>query len=114
MVIQVSESATTLERFREILRDNYGIERCANFTFFNQTGVEITEDTFVLIKDGEIVYYETAQGKQFDFNNILAQYEVLEKVGKGGFGSVHRARHRDTGKVVAVKYIDISAISSLP
>jgi len=32
-------------------------------------------------------------------------YELSEKVGEGGFGTVHSARHRRTGEVVAIKAI---------
>jgi serine/threonine protein kinase len=33
----------------------------------------------------------------------VGNYELLEKVAEGGMGSVYRARHRDTGAIVAVK-----------
>jgi len=113
MVIELSDTAITLESFKEILHENYGINQCNSFTFFNQSGIEIVDDTFILIKDGETVYYEMVQGKTFDFNNILSQYEVLEKLGKGGFGSVYRAKHKDSNKIVAIKYIDITENSNL-
>ncbi len=112
MPIEVPESATTLERFKEILHEEHGVENSANFNFFNQDGVEIRNDTFILIKDGEIVYYERTPGTPFDFNNILAQYEILEKLGKGGFGSVHRGKHKETNKLVAVKYMDLTEYSN--
>jgi serine/threonine-protein kinase len=34
---------------------------------------------------------------------LTASYELLTKIGQGGMGIVHRARHRETGKIYAVK-----------
>lgn len=80
-VIKLFEQITTLKQFKEILYESYGIEQCDSFTLFNQSGIEVTDDMFILIKDGEIVYYEVVQRRGFDFNNIFAQYEVLERLG---------------------------------
>lgn len=38
---------------------------------------------------------------------FLERYEVLEKVGEGGFGDVYRARQRTTGQTVAIKVLRI-------
>jgi serine/threonine protein kinase len=35
----------------------------------------------------------------------VAQYDLLNKIADGGMGTVYRARHRDTGEVVAVKIV---------
>jgi len=42
--------------------------------------------------------YPTAQGWRID-----DFYELMHMVGEGGFGTVHAARHRRTGEVVAIK-----------
>ena len=39
-------------------------------------------------------------------------YELTAKIGKGAFGSVHRAKNKITGKVYAIK--TISKISNSP
>ena len=33
----------------------------------------------------------------------VGDYELVEKIAEGGMGSVYRARHRDTGEIVAIK-----------
>jgi eukaryotic-like serine/threonine-protein kinase len=35
----------------------------------------------------------------------IGQYDELSKIAEGGMGTVYRARHRDTGEVVAVKIV---------
>ena len=34
-------------------------------------------------------------------------YDLIEKVAEGGMGSVYRAKHRDTGQIVAIKIMPI-------
>lgn len=38
----------------------------------------------------------------------MSYYEIGEKLGEGGFGSVYRATHSVTRERVAVKFIDLS------
>lgn len=36
---------------------------------------------------------------------VLGDYELLEKLGKGSYGLVVKAKHRETGKLCAIKHI---------
>lgn len=38
-------------------------------------------------------------------SEVMAGWAILEKLGEGGFGSVRKARHTETGEVAAVKFM---------
>jgi len=63
-----------------------------------------------LIHNNETLYIEN-HGNKFDNNNILELYDISDQLGQGGFGSVHKATHKETGQIVAIKYIDITECS---
>jgi hypothetical protein len=112
-MLNISDSLNSLERFRELLQEDYSIKLSESGKLFTSEGTEITDDTLVLLKPKDTIFIETQPGRGFDNNNILEQYTVLERLGKGGFGSVHKVKHKDTGQLAAIKYIDITDCSTI-
>ena len=47
-------------------------------------------------------------GARFDHSAYLDDFETIKAVGEGGFGQVFLMRHKETGKEIAVKRMDIS------
>jgi serine/threonine protein kinase len=47
-----------------------------------------------------------------DAKALLEQYELISKIGSGGFGTVSKAWNRTTGSVVAIKHIHLRSGSS--
>jgi serine/threonine protein kinase len=68
------------------------------------------DDDVIYLRDNDTLYYDN-KGKEFNSNQILDQYEKLDKLGQGGFGSVFKGRHKETGALVAIKYIDLTESS---
>ena len=112
-MIEIPESANSLDAVREILKEEHSMKHIDNCKLFNSEGNEVSEGTLILIKDKEIVYLEPQPDRPFDYANILEQYKILGQVGEGGFGQVHKAQHKITQQIVAIKYIDITSCSIL-
>ena len=77
---------------------------------YGSCGEMLSGDEMILVQDGGTVYYDP-YGHKFEPNNILAQYKIIEKLGKGGFGTVSKAEHIETGQIVSIKHIDITEYS---
>ena len=98
---------------REIINEEHSIKYKSTCRFFNQEGNEITEDAIILLNDNEVIYAEPSLKHSFDFNMILSQYQIIDKLGQGGFGKVLKAQNRQSKEYVAIKYINITEYSTL-
>ena len=67
------------------------------------TDMDVDTDMETTAKTAAVVVRRVA-----DVREITAEYEVLEKIGTGGFATVARARERATGREVAIKVVDKS------
>ncbi len=113
--MEVPEGLDSLDRLREVLREDCGLSGLSDSSrFFSHEGMELSDSTLVLLVPGDLLYVERDPSKSFDPQNILGQYTVLSPLGKGGFGSVHKAEHFETHEIVAIKYINITDYSIFP
>lgn len=73
---------------------------------FYSNGIECTdidhieEDEVLLVSSGEDFVASEGQGSQ-----VVGNYLVHEKLGQGGFGSVMKGVHAETGEAVAIKFV---------
>ena len=67
-----------------------------NSKIYLQTGVELFKDDLIMLKNGDFVYFDP-NGEPYNTSHILDQYQKLQLLGQGGFGSVFKARHNETG-----------------
>ncbi len=74
---------------------------------YSQQGIQLHDDDVLYLRDGETLYYDY-KGRDFDSTQIVDQYAKETLLGQGGFGSVYRGRHKETGQLVALKYIDLT------
>eukprot|EP00831_Metopus_contortus_P066898 TRINITY_DN5966_c0_g1_i1.p1 TRINITY_DN5966_c0_g1~~TRINITY_DN5966_c0_g1_i1.p1 ORF type:complete len:322 (-),score=67.76 TRINITY_DN5966_c0_g1_i1:328-1293(-) len=106
--IEVSEDINNMEDLKEALyAENKSLKFGDMTIFYSSDGVMLSGHTLVLVKDGDTIYMDP-HGNKFDEKNILEQYQIVSKLGKGGFGTVHKAQHIETGKQIAIKFIDIT------
>lgn len=67
----------------------------------------------ILLNNNEVIYVEPSPKRSFDFTMILNQYQIMGKLGQGGFGKVLKAQNQSTKELVAIKYIDITEYSNI-
>lgn len=112
LAIEIPSGTCSVECVKEALREGHKLKHMGSYLFYTQDGFRLTDDNVVLLKDQDTIYIET-QERGFDYRNILELYSLVEQLGQGGFGKVHKVQHRLTGQCAAIKYIDITDCSNL-
>ena len=67
-------------RFREIAR----LLKFTRLRLFNEEGAEYFEDDLQFVKNNTSLY--ASRGEEFDPTNCFGEYEIVKKLGEGGFG----------------------------
>jgi serine/threonine protein kinase len=57
------------------------------------------------------LFFHLETGEDYNNAQIYYQYEIIKKIGEGGFGRVYLASHKETEQLKAIKLIDISNYS---
>jgi serine/threonine protein kinase len=70
---------------------------------FKNDGVELFEEDLKYLKDNDVLY--VSQGEDFNQENVINEFEQMESLGEGGFGTVVRAEHRVSKQHVAMKFV---------
>src|SRR5438105_11857727 len=55
---------------------------------------------------------EDVKGAQLTAGKSVGNYDLLQKIADGGMGSVYKARHQNTGDVVAIKIVPANMASN--
>ena len=74
------------------------------FKLYSKEGVEIQQQDLIFIQPYDVLYIDL-NNNQFNYGQILDQFEILEKIGQGGFGSVYKIKEKNTLKIYAMKTI---------
>lgn len=74
---------------------------------YSQQGIQLHDDDVIYLRDQDTLYYDY-KGRAFDTTQIVDQYTKEQLLGEGGFGKVYKGRHKETGQLVALKYIDLT------
>ena len=74
---------------------------------YNKMGIALLEDDIGLMSHGDVVYI-ALNGENFNYCAILDDYELGRTLGVGGFGKVLLGKSKETNKLVAIKFTDVS------
>lgn len=88
-----------------------------NLRIFTVEGIEVfaddiqyqKHDTVLYVSCNGIDYQYIILGEEYDTSTGFKQYEMLHRLGSGGFGTVLLARHRFTKKKFAIKIVNTSS-----
>mmetsp|Transcript_60616 Transcript_60616/g.128373 ORF Transcript_60616/g.128373 Transcript_60616/m.128373 type:complete len:570 (+) Transcript_60616:110-1819(+) len=85
---------------------------------FFSNGVECTD--LEHIEDGEVIYISLGEPYQAAGDSshgqglqMIGNYVIHEKLGEGGFGSVMKGVHSETGEVAAIKFVSKSGFKQI-
>lgn len=84
---------------------------------FHSNGIECTEVD--LLDEGEVIYVSCGEpfkggGAEKGSNrSVVGSYIVAEMLGQGGFGSVMKGIHSETGEVAAIKFVAKSSFQQI-
>ena len=75
-----------------------------NLDFYNLNGFQLFEDDFPSIVNKDIIYV-TIEGQEFPFNEYIKEFEIIQEIGRGGFGIIFLVSHIITKEYRAIKKI---------
>lgn len=84
---------------------------------FYSNGVECTDLDH--IEDGEVIIISTGEpfkapkSGQGQGSQVVGNYIIHEKLGQGGFGSVMKGVHSETGEVAAIKFVSKASFKQI-
>ena len=94
-----------------MLEERMEFKNCKTLRLFTEKGVEIYENDLEFIKNGANLY--ASKGEEFDQHSCFSEYEILKKLGEGGFGKVVLGVHKKTQEKVAIKIVNTSLIGNI-
>ena len=97
---------SNLNNFKYLLDEDWEPkpECLKQIKIYSKEGVEIQEQDLFFIRPKDTLYIDLNKN-EFNYGQILDQFEILEKIGQGGFGWVYRIKEKETGKIYAMKTI---------
>ena len=99
-----------MQELIDLIHGQLHYKRTSETKLYTLKGMVIQDDDLGYLCHGDIIYYDH-NGSGFDSSSQVDSYKKLELLGKGGFGSVWKGKHRQNGNVVAIKYMNLSEYS---
>lgn len=105
--LQTDKCLRNMESFVRAICEATGLKRSSKAQIYMEDGLCIHEEDLEYLSDGALLYF-SPEGASFKSHQIIDQYQELQLLGVGGFGKVYKVKHKKTGEVFAMKYIDFT------
>jgi serine/threonine protein kinase len=67
---------------------------------------------YIFLKVKKYCFFLKKLGEAFDRDSGISEYEIIQKLGEGGFGSVDLAIHKKTKEKVAIKFLKAASFGT--
>ena len=106
------ENIRKVSELMDLIAKDLHFKRTSKAKIYTQKGLELQDDDLEFLSNQQILYYDF-NGGPFDNSQMVDLYEKQKLLGRGGFGSVYKAKHKETGQIVAIKYMNLTEYSKL-
>ena len=101
-------SVTSLKHIQQEVTSEFGLDHIG-LSCYNWEGFQLYEDDFHYLKTGDLIYI-CQSNLPFPVPKYLSEFNILNKIGKGSFGSVYLGEHKILHTQRAIKCINCRSI----
>ena len=103
----VTKSSLSKELIFLLLKENFdSLNSYKNINLYDDKGILITEDADLYFLLEKKVLFFTKNNEEFNSSNLLRQYDIIKRLGEGGFGKVFLVKQKMNNKYYTIKFLN--------